>query len=420
MEKIPKNEQQINNQDNSRVFENIHEELLDYQFQYIDKLETKKIKELEDKEIEKLNDSEKFKKSFEDNLDTLFEKNLFKYTDFSNDLRDEYKKRVKNNYDYDDNFKEFLKNVFIQIDNEHLKNKNWKDSVKNITTENLNKIGPVIYNKNSEEIRPGKEKLGLIDFNLLETDEFKNFGIDEMDTCLEIHFEDLFSQKQKNNEINNIFSKESLSQLAIDIVEEYTETKFIVGRSWLIGSPIGRRIGFDTFYNDKVAYNSGRFWGQFINENGQIKKEKIQKFLDTGVPEFLPSVGFIKVEDFLKKYLPKEKRGVVTLKEFTEESKKFKKDYYLIRKEVNENLFNLSNEEILSFLNKNEELADYFNTQNGKDYLSLLEKMKDLILKKEDVNSLKNSENSIRIVEKFNNFLISHSNRFIEKKVLID
>lgn len=86
----------------------------------------------------------------------------------------------------------------------------------------------------------------------------------------------------------------------------------------------------------------------------------------------MPSVGFIKIEDFLKKYLPKEKRGVVILKEYTKEAK-FKKDYYLIRKEINENLFNLSNEEILSFLNKNQELADYFNTQNGKDYLSLLE-----------------------------------------------
>lgn len=114
----------------------------------------------------------------------------------------------------------------------------------------------------------------------METDEFKNFGIDEMDTCLEIHFEDLFSQKQKIMRLPIFFSQKSLyPQLAVDIVaKEYTEAKFIVGRSWLVGSPIGKRIGFDTFYNDYVSYNSGRFWGQFINENGQIKKEKYKSF----------------------------------------------------------------------------------------------------------------------------------------------
>ena len=407
-----------NKGDNSRRFENIHEELLDYEFQYIEKLEKGELKEIKNNKIEELNNYEKEQKEIEDSLNTIFEKNLFKYTELSHDLNREYYKRVENN---NKKFKEWLKNIFTQIGNEHLNNKKWKDNVNIMVVENLNKIGPILPEKNNIEQQNDRRRVGLINFDLSQTKELEDFGIDKNDECLNIHFRNLYSQKKENNEINNVFSGESFSKLAIEIIENHPEIKAIIGRSWLIGSPVGKRVGFQVIREYDIAYHSGAFWGQFINENGELKKEKMQEFLNTGIPEFLPASGFIKIEDFLKKYLPKDKRGIVKLKEISGESKKFREDINLISKELDEKWVNSSYEEIISIASKNQELIDYFNTQDGKDYLSLIKKIKDSNMDRIGVDMDKiDFKNKSEVKKKFENFIRINSNKFTEKEVLID
>ncbi len=416
-----------NNGDNSRRFESVEEELLDFQFQYIEKLEKGKLQEIKNDNLEESgNCYVKEQKEAEDSLNTSFEKNLFKYTNLSHDLNKEYYKRVENNYENVKNFDEWFKNILFQINNDYLKNKNWKDNVGNIIKENLDKIGPILPEENKEKDNNDgqqnrREKVGLINFNLSETGELENFGINKKDKCLNIHFKNLFSQKKENNNINNIFSGESLPQLAVEIIKKYPDVKAIIGRSWLINSPIAKRIGFQVFHNYDIANHSGSFWGQFINEKGEINKERMKKFLNTGVPEFLPAAGFIKIEDFLKKYLPRENRGIIKLKEITEESKKFKKDIDLLRKDLDEKWENLSFDEIILLMNSNSTLADYLKTNDGQDFLNLLKKLKESNLGR----SLRNIdnidfENKYEIKKKFDDFLKIHSSKFIEKEVLID
>lgn len=364
---------------NSRRIESLKEELLDYQFQYIEKIEKGELNELIDE------DSDKFKnegeKNFEKGFKTSFEKKLFGYTNLNSNLWDECERRLKK---IDPKwFGEWVKGIISQINNEYISgNKDWAKKAQNIIVENLNKVGPIIEESPEEKEKKEKEKnekkIGLIHYNLEHTNLLNEFGINKNDDCLSIHIYDFFEQKGKDPSLSKFSLKDSFSKLAIRIVEKYPEVRVIIGRSWLLDSPIGKKMEFNIYKRHKEVMRHAGSWGQFITENGEINKEKMKKFLDTGIPEFFPVEGFIKVEDFLRKYLPPEKRGPIQLKELTEESKKNLDEANKMKERLNNEVNTMSKEEIISMFNESRIISEYIKTEKGKFLYSLILKAKEL------------------------------------------
>lgn len=275
-------------------------------------------------------------------------------------------------------------------------------------------------NKETKENRDNdypEKRAGLISFNI-----GTNFGrvlpdsgISNEDICLNIHFEDFY--KQQKGDIKNLFSQNSLEKLALKIVDEYPETKAVVGESWLMDTPIAKRIGF-TIYNRDLEFSNGPFWGQFIDSNGQIKNKEISKFLETGKSPYRIAAGAIKVEDFLRKYLPQEKRGKIKLRESTQESLDFIKDLNRIINELNDKWDSLSFDEIVALMNSNTIFANYFKTSDGKAYIDIFKKAKELNLKKNEIHFIQ-YENKDEIKKKFDKYIEANRNKYTEKEVVI-
>lgn len=405
----------------SRRFESVQDELMDYQFQYVEKIEKGNLNELmevDDGYEEDVNDDgyKKWRKKLEDRLENTFEKKLFKYTNLHNDLWDEYKKRINKKDIKSEQFDEWFKNILDIINDDYiLRGKEWKDNVKNIIKENLDRIGPItkeyLKEKKRREKEEKKKTVGLINFNLKEVNKLEKFGIDPNSQCLEIHFKDLFEQKEKNNAVN-IFSGESLSNLAKTIIDKFPYIKAVLGYSWMVDSPIGGRVGFTVYHKDNKM--GGAFWGQFINEKGEINKERMQKFLNTGIPEFFPARGFIKVEDFLKKYLPKEKKGIIELADLSEESLKF---IEVLKKLEGDNFASVSFEEIKSIINENNILSEYIKTQDGINILNMIKIVKDTNAKSLDDIEYPNKE---ILRKRFGDFIEENKSKYTNKEVLIN
>ncbi len=166
----------------------------------------------------------------------------------------------------------------------------------------------VVEDRVPEEMPPqdrrGPFHAGLIGYAVFNGKLFPDFPqISAEDEVVEIHVTPLAEQVE-NDEISavNIFSQDSFRELATSIKENSPNAKYIIGRSWLMDTPIARRVGFSVA-DDSDAYPSGlMFWGQFIDQKGNVKEKEYADFLETGVAPHQVKLGYIKVADFLKKY----------------------------------------------------------------------------------------------------------------------
>ncbi|MEI8270218.1 MAG: hypothetical protein WCG45_02520, partial [bacterium] len=263
-----------------------------------------------------------------------------------------------------------------------------------------------------------EDRIGLIDFGMDSNlgNILPGSGISDEDICMQIHFEDFF--KQQNSDVKNLFSSNSLEKLALEIVEKHPETKAVVGKSWLMDTAIAKRIGFKVYNrNFDIKENIGSFWGQFVDSNGQIKNNDVLKFLETGEPHYKIAAGAIMVEDFLGKYLPEERKGRISLKEQTEESREFIKDYNRITKAI-EKWDEISFDELFVVLNSSISFSNYFKTPNGIEYINFFRKAKELNLKRKEVKYL-DYKNKQKIRDDFTLFLKENENKFIEREVII-
>jgi len=395
-----------NNIDNSRKFESLEEELLDYQFQYIEKLHDGVLKPLEDEDKDQ---------------DRSFEYYLGNFTSFREYLKNEYQAREKGDIYGKKEEREKFENWFNGIKKEIYKDykldkSNYRTKISKIFKDNFKKLGPrgVKDKKNIEDLEKDKE-VGLIHFNLHKIgNELTQFGINEGDDCFSIHFKNLIDQKKENNSVNNIFSGESLSKLAEYIIDKEPQVKAVIGRSWLVDSPIGKRIGFNIYKKHKRIGNHSGFWGQFINEKGEINKERMQRFLNTGIPDFYVSEGFIKTEDFLKKFL--NRKGLIKLKERTEESRKITEETRVLSKELNEKWNLLSWNEVVLLLNNHKIYVNYLKTQDGQEFLDMLKAMKEYG-SINDINFI--YDNKEEIFNKMHKYLNEKSNIYQEKELMI-
>lgn len=416
MEGEPKIENTV---EKPRNIENLRREILEYQYEYVDRLNKGLIEPVSEKDVYKSK-----------NLGDI----LKGRTSLGDQLREEYLKRMP---DFKDVGRKELRNMqkcfsdllFSEINFLYAENKdnfrdNWKNKISGIIESKLETLGPIVNSFEDikkERDRNKKEKSGLISNEIINVDNtdrgyILGAGFKEGDPLINIHFEDLFEQKKENPEVTNIFSIDSLSKLAVNIVEKYPQIKGIVAHSWLVDSAIGKKIGLTVYYKLKVAPEGLEFWGQFIDEKGNIKKEKIQKFIGTGIPEYYTSDGYINTEDFLRKYLPKEKKGLIKLKERSPESIEFKNFLVEASFKIEKNWKETSYEEIVTIINSNPILAFYMTTPDGQEYLELFRKAKELGTSVERIED-KDKEG---IIDKWRRYREEKENMFIDKEVLID
>lgn len=433
-------------ENNDEDFENVDWKIFDCEFQYFEKIDKGELNLFDNEPVEKENGNEKEQEKLS------FKSLILEYSDFKSYLLREYTKRSKEHF-YDvkygkerEIFNEWFLVILDQIDRDYNSgNKEWIDNIKKVTEEKLKVLGP-IQKKNKENpfLDKNKEKFGLISFDVIQTwqgnldhtkkgdmgqdwdnndfiefdikkvRELMDFTLNDVSDCLVIHFADLSEQKSKDKNVKNIFSSNSLSILAKRIVEEYSQVEVILGKSWLIDSPIGNKIGFNKYREYEKVTGKMDFWGQFINENGQIDDKRIQEFLRTGIPKYKVAEGFIKTEDFLKKYLPEDMRGLINLKKLTTESLENLKEIEEINKKLTDLFFELplsveeNDKKVNEIVQNSKILTDYVKTEKGKIWLKLQLKSKEF-----------NIDEVVNIIKDFN----SHSDSFKKyetKQILIN
>ena len=393
-------------------------ELMGFQLEYVERL------------FQKENPIRKPEIETKDEYKNEFIKILAEFTSIRGYLQDEYCKRLSNpedvkRDDFDYNRGLFIGEILLKIDGLYKEDKNtWKERTVELLDNKLNDLGPVV-NDLDKLFNKKENRCGLINFDISKIDKSEdieklknfNFNLDSFDDCMNIHFRNLFEQKRDDPSCNISSIERSFSLLSERIVDEYPQVKAIIGRSWLMDSVIAEKYKF-TVFNRRENYvndNNG-FWGQFVDENGHIKKVEIKKFLDTGKAKYCLAEGFMFVKDFLKEYLPEErkKNGRVKLMDYTDEAKRFGEEINEILHKIEKDFKILSYEEIIEMVRSNNIMSDYLNTEEGQEFLKMFKRFKESGLRSMDELEYDGRE---RIRNNWNSFLNKHKSELAEKEV---
>lgn len=145
------------------------------------------------------------------------------------------------------------------------------------------------------------KKAGLFRYDLKPLlPELGQLGLSKDAQCIVLHMNPLIEQKEINANIINLFSLRSFKKIINAVRKKYQTVQVIVAESWLLDTPIGTRLGFQLFpqKSELVPWNDG-FWGQFIDQYGNIHTERVNHFLKTGKPPYQVRKGYILVKDIL-------------------------------------------------------------------------------------------------------------------------
>lgn len=341
---------------------------------------------------------------------------ISRYTEIPSNLCNEYYNRVGNFFKQEE-YELFKQKLAEDIYDIYKKDqKTWIEETQKLIKDKIEKLGPI--EKKEKQKNDSKFKAGLIDFHVEAGlgHLLPGLGVNDDDLCVTIHFPSFYKQKKDN--VNNLFSLNSLKELALKIIEEYPETTAIVGESWLMDTPIAKRIGFKVFNRDSKQELTGQFWGQFINSSGQVDSIKVSKFLETGEPTFKVCIGVMMVEDFLKKYLPEEKRGKILLKKARPGLKDFNEKLEK-EKEIFENILknyidDVENENIEEKIYQCEIIGGFLKTEQGKDLIGFLKELKKNNVSLKDIKEKNLFEEYKKLIGKYIDKL-----KFVDKKVVI-
>jgi len=333
-------------------------------------------------------------------------------------------------FNWKDGEYENLKNIYLSkiLEFYNQDKDSWKEKTLSLLKEEKEKAEAVKRNipeKETEEMVEGHDlyrsgRAGIINFtsdigvDLKKMFSGTDFGLKEDASYMSLHLESLFKQHFGKND-KNIFSDDSLSKLAVKIVKEYPETEAIVGLSWVMDTPIAKRVGFHVYKRFKYA-EVGMFWGQFVDSKGQIDQGRVKKFLETGEAPYQIAVGAIKTEDFLKKYLPKEFRGNISLKELNPEfdEKKYQSEYELIR-EMGRNWDIMEEKDIMHILYQCSFAKEFNETNDGKGFIDFFFRMKKEKKTSKDLEKEPELNSYKKAFDEFHNNI-----KFINKEVVVD
>ncbi len=151
--------------------------------------------------------------------------------------------------------------------------------------------------------------------------DLQKLGFSKIDRAMEVHVDDFYRSGQDS--LGSDLINQDLSVIAENIIDECPEAVAVVGRSWLLDTPLAKRIGFKDYDSDDIDQNDLSTWLQFIDRDGQINQKRFNSFIESGKLPFKSKKGYIPVEDFLRRYLPENRKGKVVLKKLNEEKKEF-------------------------------------------------------------------------------------------------
>ncbi|MFA6252698.1 MAG: hypothetical protein WCV69_00290 [Patescibacteria group bacterium] len=233
-------------------------------------------------------------------------------------------------------------------------------------------------NKTNE--RPGTAKVyaGLINYNLRKgSHSLEDYGFDrDLDQVMEVHLEEIF--KSADRKVSPQKLRESLQELAIVIVDQFPQVKALIAESWLLDHPIMQRMGFKV--TDKTSQLSTmNNWMQFVDKDGQIDKKRAQILLETGEFPFKSRVGYFPIIDFLKKYLPAErKKSPIILRDLKPEFRTFHEQLDEDIKKLNQSWSSFKVEDIEPFIETLPSLLKLLNDMGiYKEFIATLCRMKE-------------------------------------------
>lgn len=233
---------------------------------------------------------------------------------------------------YQENMNSFYEDVKEEIDKIYAEHGFDLEKISNLITSKRKKIIKDYHLIKSKffELGKGEEGLKILQTNKVNDVEFDvegqyrdidKVGFSKLNSFIEIHMEKFYLSGEKNLSIDLI--KKDLGVIAERIIDKEPEVAAIIGGSWLLDTPIAKFLGFQRIDNKKSPVNDFSTWMQFIDKNGQIDQKRFNQLLESGEPPYKSVRAYIKTEDFLRKYLPEDRRGKVVLKEIVPERRNF-------------------------------------------------------------------------------------------------
>jgi hypothetical protein len=190
---------------------------------------------------------------------------------------------------------------------ENLENKENKNRDKNVKIFRFNELNGAFSDNNNR-------------YNILE-----KYGFSKFSTFLELHVINVYESDDSKLGLKLI--ENDFNEIAKYIVDSKPNVAAVVGRSWLLDTPLSDRLGFNKIeqenQKEESSLNDFSTWIQFIDKDGEMSQGRLKKLLEKGELPHRSVLAYMPVEDFLQKYLPVEKRGKLTLKKLDEEKNKF-------------------------------------------------------------------------------------------------
>jgi hypothetical protein len=324
----------------------------------------------------------------------------------------------------------FLKDFYIEIDFIYNSAGLDLDQIQNLINLKINSIKKYLDVENLKEWESTTKEgdLNVLKFNditNIQADAEENYqdleklGFSKFDHFIEVHVEDFYNSKQSN--LGPELIKSDLKLIAEYIIDKKPETAAIIGRSWLLNTPLASRLGFKPIEDNKTKQNDFSTWLQFIDKNGEINQKRFNQFLKTEELPYKSVKAYILTEDFLKRYLPESRKGRLILKKRSGDREgfwyKLQNDAQSLKLEWDNLLKN--NDDFDSFIKNNEllnEILNFLGQQDKISYVGFLKKMyNDNILWAEFYKY--KDENIKKIDKKFRQFM--KDDLYKEKEVFI-
>ena len=226
----------------------------------------------------------------------------------------------------------FLKDFYNEVDAIYKENSLDLDKILNLIKLKENSVKKYLGVEDLKKIErntknSGTKVLSFNKINNIENDAEKKYkdlekiGFSKIDHFVEVHMEDFYNTDEKNLGSELIIN--DLGVVAEHIIDKEPEVAAVIGKSWLLDTPISNRLGFIKVEDDVSKQNDFSTWFQFINKDGQIDQKRFKEFLKTGELPYKSTKAYIPTEEFLKRYLPENRKGKVIIKEINADKKDF-------------------------------------------------------------------------------------------------
>ncbi|HRY82705.1 MAG TPA: hypothetical protein P5232_03325 [Candidatus Moranbacteria bacterium] len=344
---------------------------------------------------------EQYQKEIEKELaPTSFYDILERDTGVISKIKDEHERILKD----DDQIAEDLGKIKNKINEIYArKNEDWKKEI-------VQFLGSIHERFNRKEDEKNVKKAGIFIYNIIKSrPDLIKHGIGEGGDVLEIHLEKMYKQEGQNFTSQSI--KKSFIELAEMIAEKHLGVSDLAARSWILDSGLVEAFGFEEVERTD-SLNHFSTWWQFIDKNGQIDKKRFEQFTKNGKPPLQVVLAKVKVEDFLKKYLPQEKKGKILLKEYS-----FKNKEALEFRKMFETKFNsIKPEEIADLFSESRVYSEFYQKGIFNELIEFLVEMKKKGYTYRQIENMKSERLNV-ISEKLKKVL--DANNYVEKEIFI-